>query len=189
MDLSMEISLMFSRNEIDEQISALNKQATQYSINDLNKAIECLEMVWKLIPQTNTNYGAKGYVRLPNFLQQAGRFNEAKIKFNDLLNMADHYAERMGQSHDLKEYYQPFSKELFLSEIYDAMRIVYKREKLIADADHFKKLSEFHYEESQKYSEQLRIARNKMLEPHRKRHEEMRKKREQQINFSWTPKF
>lgn len=167
----MESNSMFPRNENDKKISELNKQATQLQYSDYNKAIECLEIVWKLIPNAMMNYGAKGYIRLPIFLQQVGRFEDAKQRFNELTHMAEHYAIQISQNHDLKEYYYPFCKEHFLSEVYDAMRIVYKRENLIEDADHFKKLSEFHYEESQKHGEQLRGARKKMIDQHRKRYE------------------
>lgn len=182
----MEINILFPRNDNDQKISELNKQATQYSSSDINKAIECLEVVWELIPNAMMNYGAKGYVRLPKFLQQAGRFDEAKQKFNELILLADYHAEQASKTHDLKEFYCPFCKELFLSEVYDAMRIVYKREKLMEDVEHFKKLSEFHYQESQKYGEQLDGARKKQLDQHRKKFHE---KNEEPDSFRWTSKF
>ena len=78
----MESNSMFPRNENDKKISELNKQATQLQYSDYNKAIECLETVWKLIPNAMMNYGAKGYIRLPNFLQQVG----LRMLNKDLMN-------------------------------------------------------------------------------------------------------
>ncbi|ESK57557.1 hypothetical protein [Acinetobacter tjernbergiae] len=161
------MSLMFPRNEVDKKISTLNKQATQYSHNDWDNAIKCLEEVWLLMPNAMMDYGAQSLVRLPKFLQQAGRFSEAKERFNELINSVDEYAERVSKTHDLKEFYKPTVKHSYLAEVYDAMRIAYKREKLIDQSNQFEKLSKEHYGLSEEQGKKLQEARKKQLEEHK----------------------
>lgn len=185
-----QFSAMFPRNEADQRISELSKLATQHSYtDDWDKAIQCLEKIWLLIPDALMDHGAKCMIRLPIFLQRAGRFDEAEQKFNELLLMADEYASRVCRAHNLKELCELASKHHFLSEVYNSMGAAYKREKLSTEALNYKTLSDKHFVLGREYSDQLINTRRKMLDEYKKMKEIRNEELEKKKNFKWTPKF
>lgn len=80
----------FEPSAIDLQISDLSKKATQLSKhNDLDSAINCLQQANDLMAKASLIYTIESRLRLPIYLQQAGRYTEAKAEFENLL-MAAH---------------------------------------------------------------------------------------------------
>ena len=129
--LSMEVGINVNISENTLRIRELSKWATAYHNAEINKAIKCLEEVWVICFNSLSDFDLQKLLRLPKFLQEAGRFIESKDKFQQLIDIADTYNYFVCDSHDLTEFYFAASKNNFLAEIYDAMRIVYKREKQI----------------------------------------------------------
>lgn len=166
--LTLTFSVVFGKKTDSEQkISALGKQATQYSgDNNLDAAILCLEQMWELIYESKSYY-AQSLVRLPKFLQQAGRFHDAKRRFEELITLAPIAAQKYGKDHDFSELYIPSLEHHFLHDVYDAMRIVYKREKQIECSNKYKALAQEHLSMAQNFGKQLEAARFKQLEKHR----------------------
>lgn len=174
MMLSLKFSVVFAKkSEAEEKISTLGSQATQYrSENNLHAAILCLEEMWELIYKSKS-YWAQSLVRLPKFLQQAGRFHDAEKRFQELIALAPIAAQESGKDHDLSEFYIPSLEHHFLYDVYDAMRIVYKREKQIEQSNKYKMLAQEHLAIAQGFSKKLQAARFKQLEEHRAWCEEM----------------
>jgi len=98
------------RNEVEQRIWELNRKASDLKDADLNAAIACLAEAQPLRPTVPTEYGVLEYLRLPLFLQKAGRMPEAMIEFGKLLKQFD-------RAHDLEV-------------IYDKLRLAHQREKL-----------------------------------------------------------
>lgn len=92
----------------EEKIRELGKKATEYKGKDWDIAIDCLKQRKLLMPTVSTDYGIKESLRLPKFLQDAGRFKEALTECHDLLK--NHPKDK--------------------AEIFDAMRLIYQREKI-----------------------------------------------------------
>ncbi len=97
--------------EAEQRIRELHKQATRYKGNNWEKAITCLREAQQLMPTVITEYPVSQYLRLPLFLQQAGRMKEAKKEFEKLLDM------------------EMFSHPHLVATVYDKMRLAYQREK------------------------------------------------------------
>lgn len=113
--VSITSSMAFS---VDEEAAALNREATQWKKSgDWDKAIAALQKI----------SGGAG-LRLPSFLQQAGRFEEAMEEFNRLLGEVDANAADMF-SHQ-PEFIQKGQALHVKATIYDKMRLACKRQKL-----------------------------------------------------------
>lgn len=166
--LTLTFSVVFGKKtDAEQKISALGSQATEYkSGNNLNAAILCLEEMWGLAYESKS-YWAKSLIRLPKFLQQAGRFHDAEKRFQELIALAPIAAQESGKHHDLSEFYIPFEEHYFLYDVYEAMRIVYKREKQIECSNKYKALAQEHLSMAQSFGKQLEAARFKQLEKHR----------------------
>lgn len=78
----------------EKLIRELGKKATQLKKTDLNEAIACLEQMNRLLDQVSTAYPIEPYLRLPLFLQQAGRMDEAEVLFERLYKTSTHPAQR-----------------------------------------------------------------------------------------------
>lgn len=144
--------------QTEKRISELEKEATCLSKTDLKRAIECLRESEKLKSQVGIGYSFKSYLRLPKFLHKDGKFDEAIVEFERLIEEAPSRAKRETPRQDY------YSDSLFLLlcqpheynqliQIYEAMSKVYRKEKMIDKADYYEKLS---YD--------LEIKREKILE-------------------------
>jgi hypothetical protein len=112
--LKLEITVRPLSNT-EQEIRDLGKKATKYKGKDLNLSIDCLMKRKELLPKVATDYGIDQYLRLPKFLQQAGRANEAFIECNDLLEK------------------KPKDK----AKILDALRLIYQREKKFVESSFY----------------------------------------------------
>lgn len=101
----------------EQKIWELNHKASQLKDSDINAAIACLAEAQVIRPTVSCQYPILEYLRLPVFLQQAGRMAEAEEEFKKLLNLFN-----CGHEH---------------AKIYDKMRLTYQREKWFDEAIKF----------------------------------------------------
>lgn len=96
----------------------LLKLATQKKKEgDLDEAISMLKEAYKMIGKSRINYGIQPFLRLPNYLQLAGKNDEAWSEFNKLLVKG-----YPNQINDLGLMHMEQSK------IYDSMRLFLQKE-------------------------------------------------------------
>ena len=101
-----------------ERIRKLMRAATALSDTDPNAAVETFREAAALIPETETDYTVAPFLRVPRYLQQAGRQEEAWEEFQRLLK--DGYPNMQqgkGAWHRME------------SAVYDQMRLFLQREK------------------------------------------------------------
>lgn len=97
----------------------LLKEATYHKKEgNINKAILVLRKAYKILETTPVQYSVKTYLRLPLYLQQARRTDEAWIEFNNLITKG-----YPNQSRDIA------GVLLDNSVIYDKMRLFLERER------------------------------------------------------------
>lgn len=74
------------KSEIEQQISALGKQATELSASDMAGAIACLREMQALMPQADTHYSLETYLRLPKYLYKNKQYPEAIAELQALID-------------------------------------------------------------------------------------------------------
>lgn len=90
----------------DEETAALHREATRLrDAGDLDSAIVALQKVQERMRKSSFSNTAERWVRLPLFLQQAGRFNEAELEFQRLLDDLPDLARREVGIGDRSVYY------------------------------------------------------------------------------------
>lgn len=101
-----------------EKASTLLKEATVLKKEGkITQAIEKLRQAYVQISKTDTDYGIEVFLRLPLYLQEAGKKDEAWREFNYLLTS--------GYQNMFKA---TWSWHLMESKIYDKMRLVLQRD-------------------------------------------------------------
>lgn len=151
-------------NPVDLRIRYLGREATRLkSEGDIHQAVSCLEEIWVAVWDSSIGYDAKLLVRLPMYLQHAGRFSEAEQRFQTLLKVAEKYARKASKDHDLAELYAPFLENSFLHDVYHAMRIAYKRAKKTEVSNEYADLANKHYDIAQGYANRMQDVRDKQL--------------------------
>lgn len=71
----------------DEETAELHKEATRWKREgDWDKAVAALQKAQARMRQSSFSHTPQDWVRLPLFLQQAGRFVEAEVEFQRLLD-------------------------------------------------------------------------------------------------------
>ena len=116
----------------EQHISALLKQATKLKQEGkTDDAIQCLRDAFAKIKNCSEVYSIDTYLRLPLYLQQAGRNDEAWSEFNNLLINTG----QLGSGDTVL----PMDH----SKIYDKMRLFLQREKRFLEAVRFGILSYF----------------------------------------------
>lgn len=128
-------------NPPDEEFTRLSREATEAKkANDWDRAIDCLRQIKERVL---ANGDFPSCTRLPLFLQQAGRFDEAMEEFNLLIHQTKPRIDREF-SHAL-----PYARRSVvassLMRIYDKMRLACQREKRHDDADRYARLYEQHH--------------------------------------------
>ncbi len=113
--LTLSAEIIFpEKTEEELLIRKLGKEATALKKENLPAAIEKLRQAQALRPSVPTEYPIAEYLRLPLFLQQAGRMDEALTEFEKLLKQ--------------------FPRGDEWRDIYDKMRLAYQREKAFDQA-------------------------------------------------------
>lgn len=132
--MGLSISLVINTDEVSAE---LQREATRHKkAGDWDKAIECLK---KARDRADT-----GDLRLPVFLQQAGRFDEAMVEFERILSGVDARCARDYSHHP--EFAQHGFTHHVRAQIYDKMRLACKRQKLPAEVAKYEALKEEFWE-------------------------------------------
>lgn len=105
---------LFKNNDI----SSLLSHATELKKKDVNRAIETLKRAYVIIAKSNTEYSIDTFLRLPLYLQEAGRTDEAIAEFNILLKNGYPNQNKIPELIPMAE-----------SHIYDKLRLFWQREK------------------------------------------------------------
>ena len=136
----------------------LLKEATQLKkAGDWNGAIQSLRQAYKYSKSEGISYGANVYLRLPKYLYEAGRADEAWSEYNRLLS------EGLNGKAPSKE-----MAEVNQSQIYGSMAGQLKKEKKFYDAAIYQAASALSWEkgmlEQQRKSEHDLFSLQKILE-------------------------
>jgi hypothetical protein len=127
---------------IDREISALHKEATRLKGKDWPAAISALEKATILDAAHNRWNDMTRMVRLPTFLQQAGRFDEAMAEFERLIDRVPIYVqEHSGTDNELA---RSATLHREYEVLYDKMRLACKREKHTEQAEKYAQKSAVH---------------------------------------------
>lgn len=125
----------------DEELRRLNREATEAKkIKDWERAVVCLQLARERMRDSTCSHTLESWLRLPIFLQQAGRFDEAMAEFNLLIQDTKPRIDRE-LAHALP-YARRFSIASSLMRIYDKMRLACQREKLPRETERYAKMSE-----------------------------------------------
>lgn len=111
----------------DPETAALLREATQWSnANDLDRAITCLRQANARMKVSPVSYPIQAWLRLPLYLQKAGRYDEAVTEF---VRLSDEATGRIARafSHQSKAKQQVFVRQE-LAVIRDKIRLAQERE-------------------------------------------------------------
>lgn len=137
----------------DEELIRLNREATNAKkIKDWDRAIECLRLA---VART----GSVSSLRLALFLQQAGRFDEAMMEFEMLLQDTKPRVEK--ELAHAGPYARRSAVASNLMRIYDKMRLACQRQKLPELAAQYGKLHDQHWAIHQKLRPLAQAERKK----------------------------
>jgi hypothetical protein len=126
---------------------------------------------------SNTSYTIEQWLRLPLFLQQAGRFDEAMLEFGELIaEMKPRIAREFGHA-TANVRRSVVSSEL--SRLYDKMRLACQREKLAAEAERYATLSKQHRSIRAKLDPIIKAERKRRFAAFNARMDAMRASRKQ----------
>jgi hypothetical protein len=126
-------------NQWQEEIAESHRQATRYKDQkDWVSAIECLKDAQDKM-RKSASCSVDRCVRLPVFLQQGGRFDEAMLEFNKLLDEAD--AVAAWQNRNQPKFIQNGTAHHIKATVYDKMRVACTRQKLPDEAHKYAILS------------------------------------------------
>jgi len=102
---------------LSEADKLLKEATTKKKSGDINGAIKALRDSYKIINENPTSYPIETYLRLPLYLQEAGKGDEAWSEFNQLIMWVN-----------TKSRYSPEVTPMELSIIWDKMRLHLQRE-------------------------------------------------------------
>lgn len=89
--ISVSVSMEYSRPEEDIKASELLKEATaRHDRKDFDGATRCLRDAYAVMAGSSTTYPVATFLRLPLYLQKAGRYDEALLEFESLMRRCDH---------------------------------------------------------------------------------------------------
>ena len=145
--------------DIDHQISALHKEATSRKGKDWPGAIAALEKAAVLDAAHSRWNDMTRMVRLPTFLQQAGRFDEAMAEFDRLTERIPAYVQEHSTTNNELARSATLHREYEI--LYDKMRLACKREKQHELAEKYAQKSAVHHEALGDLKELKRSKRKK----------------------------
>ncbi|MDO4698315.1 MAG: hypothetical protein Q4A60_06540 [Pasteurellaceae bacterium] len=153
--------------EIEEinDYNKLQKLATRFKKENWNESLACLYKATQIAARTREALSLQSITRFALFLQQAGKFEEAKSELQRLFEDVDNYIINfnldLNSSSELKNQHL---KASYLEHLFDKARLIYKREKMMEDAKQFEELSQKFKEERLRLEEPLREENEKRLE-------------------------
>ncbi len=121
----------------------LQKLATRFKKINWNESLTCLYKANQLVEESKEAQSLQNITRLALFLQQAGRFEEAKFELQRLFENVDNYVinyNKMFSKTD--ELRMQWMESSYLAHLFDKARLIYRREKLIDESKQFLELSE-----------------------------------------------
>ena len=121
--LSMTTRITSHVSAEEKRIRELMRAATALSDTDPNAAVETFREAAALVPQTETDYTVAPFLRVPRYLQQAGRQEEAWEEFQRLLK-----GGYLNMQKGKRAWHQ------MESAVYDKMRLFLQREKRLEEA-------------------------------------------------------
>ena len=140
--ITLTSSFEIRRNPLHDRIAALSREATTHKDVNWDAGVVCLQEAAQLM-RNSDYYDMNKMLRLPVFLQHAGRFEEAVQEFERLLAEAKPMAQKEMANTDLPTAAKRHT-HLYYLRIYDKMRMVCKRQKLKDKAEEYRVLSEKH---------------------------------------------
>lgn len=148
----------YERTPAEEQVRLLGRLATQIRYSNPNEAIESLRRQRALAQLIGSDLGqpVEWWLRLPLFLQEAGRFSEAMTEFEGLCTAPP--VSRRDVSHLQSRDDLNLLLHADFSVIYDKMRLACKREGLKEKAAEYRALSEAHSRAWAKLNDKLQRA-------------------------------
>jgi len=159
--LTYEISV---RDPSDDELifRGLHIEATRLdNAGDLPGAIEQLYKANQIERASGIDHGVKRSLRLPLFLQKAGRFDESIVEFHAVIDELPERVKRLSPS--ISENIKEAGLQSDLSIVYDKMRLACKREGKPSEAARYASISAEHdkkWEELQVIIESERKARS-----------------------------
>lgn len=162
MKVSFTAEVVSNRSPIDGEIAQLHRDATAYKDGkNWDEAVACLKRANELMVLSGTSYGVDRWLRLPIFLQQAGKMDEADMSFSWLLSDVDRQIEAdLGQqSTNVKA----ATKHGMCAAIYDKWRLAWKREKQPVKAEYYEALAKEQLGLATQYRSRVELERKQRL--------------------------
>ena len=122
--MALNVTVFFNRSKVDEQISELLKLATAAKAANPNAGASYLRKAYRKIRRTNIDYGIQTFLRLPMYLQAAGRGREALDELDRLFRDGCPNRIPRGESPRLMDQ----------AAVLDKKRLVLQRQRKFAEA-------------------------------------------------------
>lgn len=149
--------VMYERTPAEEHVRRLNVAATALKKTDIGTAVEYLRRARALNDSIgDRSHPTEWYLRLPLFLQQAGRMDESLVEFEILLANTDRYVVYPQMSALEIER----SRHAYLGSVYDKLRLAWKRENNVAKSEEAQRLCDFHRGERERLEKMIEKERN-----------------------------
>ena len=162
--MSVEITLGKGGHPRYKEVSDYGKLATQYSNTNINLAITYLEKIWEINNTTDYDADLAQLVRLPKFLQQAGRFDEALVRCDELLNSSVDRMTARWSFHRLGSIIKDYFLALDRAAIYKCIALIYKREKNKEKSAYYKELENQQFAIAESLNQEIKILEDKELQ-------------------------
>ena len=162
--MSVEITLGKGGHPRYKEVSDYGKLATQYSNTDINLAITYLEKIWEINNTTDYDADLAQLVRLPKFLQHAGRFDEALVRCDELLNSSVDRMTARWSFHRLGSIIKDYFLALDRAAIYKCIALIYKREKNKEKSAYYKELENQQFAIADSLNQEIKILEDKELQ-------------------------
>lgn len=136
--------------------AALHREATRMKVaGDWDGAVSALQKAQELMRNSNVINTTESWVRLPLFLQQAGRFEEAMEEFNRLLNEIDTLKAK--ESSQFPDKFRLGFTHHPRAVIYDKMRVACKRQKSLEEAANYEVLRDEQREKHEDFRKEFDV--------------------------------
>ena len=162
--MSVEITLGKGGHPRYKEVSDYGKLATQYSNTNINLAITYLEKIWEINNTTDYDADLAQLLRLPKFLQQAGRFDEALVRCDELLNSSVDRMTARWSFHRLGSIIKDYFLALDRAAIYKCIALIYKREKNKEKSAYYKELENQQFAIADSLNQEIKILEDKELQ-------------------------